>query len=72
LFGGVLLPSSVLPPALGTLLRFVPTAWFADGVRSVLAGGPATPALLCLAGLSAVAVLAWAALAGVCARCARL
>ncbi|MEZ0493949.1 hypothetical protein AB2L28_17070 [Kineococcus sp. TBRC 1896] len=71
LFGGVLLPASVLPPAADAVLRLTPTAWFADGVRAALAGGPAAPALLAAAGLTAVSVAAWAALAGICARTAR-
>ncbi|MEZ0164915.1 ABC transporter permease [Kineococcus sp. LSe6-4] len=68
LFGGVLLPASVLPPAAGTVLRFAPTAWFADGVRDALAGGAPAPALLAAGGLGLVAVAAWAALAVLCAR----
>lgn len=68
LFGGVLLPAAVLPDAADTVLRFTPTAWFADGVRTALAGGPVVPALLPVAGLLAVAVVGWGALTGVCAR----
>lgn len=70
LFGGVLLPAAVLPDAADTVLQFTPTAWFADGVRTALAGGPVVPALLPTAGLLAVAAVAWGALTGVCARSA--
>lgn len=68
LFGGVLLPAAVLPDAADTVLQFTPTAWFADGVRTALAGGPVLPALLPVAGLLAVAGAAWGALTGICAR----
>ncbi len=69
LFGGVLLPAAVLPDAADTVLQFTPTAWFADGVRTALAGGPVPAGTAAVAGLLAVAGAAWGALTGICAPC---
>jgi ABC-2 type transport system permease protein len=56
-FGGVLFPLSKFPPALASVLEYLPTAALSEGLRAVLRDGAGLPTQ------SALTLLAWAAVA---------